>query len=171
MSLSKKLNFVRGWPNPHINEHIGPPASGVTPLEGAIAHRNSAGAWVLGVSTNKQLPYVLWNGAAQDGDHGVAFDKTASSQQVTWGGVQGVAFDNPIEFSTSRYHSDTPAFGDSLYADTDGILKVAERADGTLVTASKVIVANVTKAATAGPNGVTMITVIPDLSRRTSASS
>lgn len=170
MSLTKNLNFVRGWPNPHINEHIGRPAANVVPLEGAIAHRNSAGAWVLGVSAAGQLPYVLWNGAAQDGDHGVSFDKTASSQQVTWGGVQGVGFDNPIEFTTTRY-SGTPAFGDSLYADTDGILKVAVLADGTLVAASKVIVAQCTKAAGAQPNGTTAIQVLPDNSRRTSAAS
>ena len=170
MSLAKHLNFVRGWPNPHINEHIGRPAAGVTPLEGAIAHRNSAGAWVLGVSAVSQLPYVLWNGAAQDGDHGVAFDKTASSQQARYGAVQGVGLDNPIEFSTSRF-SGSPVFGDQMYADTDGILKIAANADGTMVAASKVIVAIVTKVATNSPGGVSMITVVPDNSRRLSPAS
>ena len=170
MSLQKNLNFVRGWPNPHINEWIGKPATGVVPLEGAIAHRNSAGAWVLGVSSPGQLAYVLWNGAAGDGDQGVAFNPALSSQQVNWGGVQGVGHDNPIEYTTTRY-SGTPAFGDSLYADTDGLLKVAVQADGTLIAASKVIVAQVTKAPTAQPNGVTAVQIIPDNSRRLSPSS
>jgi hypothetical protein len=167
MSLQKSLNFVRGWPNPHIHEHVGKPATGVVPLEGAIAHRDVNGKWVLGVSAAGQLAYVLWNGAAGDGDQGVDFDKTKSSQQVNWGGVQGVGHDNPIEYTTTRY-SGTPAFGDSLYADVDGILKVAVQADGTVVTASKIIVAQVTKAPAAQPNGVTAVQIIPDNSRRTS---
>lgn len=162
MSLAKKLNFVKGWPNPHILEHVGPPASGVTVDEGLIAHRNSAGAWVLGVSDRTQMPYVLWNGAAGDGDQGVSFDKTASSQQVKWGGVQGIAFLNPMEFSTAKY-SGTPVFGDGLYADTDGVLKICS---GSADVSSKVIVAYVTKGVTASPQGVNMITVLPDNSRR-----
>lgn len=166
MSLAKKLNFIKGWPNPHILEHSGPPAAGVTVDEALIAHRNSAGAWVLGISDRTQLPFVLWNGAAGDGDQGVAFSKTASSQQVRYGGVQGIALSNPIEFQTAQY-AGTPVFGDGLYADTDGVLKVCT---GSATVASKIVVAYVSKGVTASPTAnVNMITVVPDNSRQVSS--
>lgn len=161
MSLSKKLNFVKGWPNPHINEFVGKMSSGQTALEGAIAHRNSSGQWVLGVSAQNQLPYVLWNGADGDGDQGFTFSASQSYQQTDWGGIQGVGFDNPIEFQTTRY-SGTPVFGDSLYADTDGILKICA---GSASVSNKVIVATVTVGVTA-IGGLSFITVVPDNSRR-----
>lgn len=163
MSLARKLNFIKGWPNPHILEHSGAPASGVNVDEGLIAHRNSAGAWVLGISDKTQLPFVLWNGAAGDGDHGVPFNKAASSQQVRYGGVQGIALSNPIEFQTTQY-AGTPVFGDGLYADTDGVLKVCS---GSASVANKVIVAYVSKGVSPSPlSNASMITVVPDNSRQ-----
>lgn len=165
MSLAIKLNFLKGWPNPHINEFVGKAAANVAVDEGKIAHRDASGNWVLGVSAANQMPYVLWNGAARDGDHGVAFDKTASTQQVKWGGIQGIAHDNPIEYETAQF-AGTPVFGDSMYADTDGVLKICA---GSAAVASKVIVATVTKGPTTSPNGVSMITVVPDNSRRTTS--
>lgn len=165
MSLAIKLNFVKGWPNPHINEFVGKAAANVAVDEGKIARRDANGNWVLGVSAVNQEPYVLWNGAARDGDHGVPFNKTAGTQQVKWGGIQGIAHSNPIEYETAQY-AGTPVFGDSMYADTDGVLKVCA---GSATVSNKVIVATVTKGPAASPNGVSMITVVPDNSRRITA--
>lgn len=173
MSLAIKLNFVKGWPNPHINEFVSNnTAAAVAVDEGKIAHRSSTGAWVLGVSAVGQDGYVLWNGAARDGDHGVSFDSTKTFQQVRWGGIQGISLDNPIEFETSQY-SGTPTFGQGLYAHTDGKLYPAVEADGSFITgaASKPIVAYVTQGVHSSPGGTSMITVVPDRSRRLSPAS
>lgn len=134
--------------------------------EGKIAHRDASGNWVLGVSAVNQTPYVLWNGAARDGDHGASFDKTAGTQQVSWGGIQGVSHNNAIEYETAQY-AGTPVFGDSLYADTDGVLKICA---GSASVSGKVIIATVTKGVHAAPgSGVNMVTVVPDNSKRVTA--
>jgi hypothetical protein len=163
MSLKLKLNFIKGWPNPHIDEFIGKAAANVAVDEGKIARRDANGNWLLGISAQNQVPYVLWNGAARDGDHGVPFDKTASTQQVKWGGIQGISHNNPIEYETAQY-AGNPVFGDSLYADTDGVLKICA---GSASVSNKVIVATVTQGVHQSPgSGVNMITVVPDNSRR-----
>ena len=175
MSFTLKVNFTKGWPCPTIVDHVGNPASGQTVDEGMIAHLNSAGEWVRGVSNVNQTPHVLWNGAAQDGDHGHVFDSAKAYAQVGWGGIQGVSFINQIEVETSQYDTGTlPAFGDQLDAHTDGKLYVAVQADGTLIRASKVICAICVKGPHKMANGagnVNVITITPDMSKRTSPSS
>jgi hypothetical protein len=172
-SLALKLNFIRGWPNPHIDEFV----SNNTPTsvavdEGKIAHRDSTGAWALGISTVGQTPYVLWNGAASNGDQGVAFSSSANFAQARYGGIQGVSLNNPIEFETAQYGG-TPTFGQGLYAHTDGKLYPAVEADGSFITgaASKPIVAYVTQGVHSSPGGQSFITVVPDNSRRLSPAS
>lgn len=163
MSLTLKLNFVRGWPNPAIDEFVGKSVASMD--EGKIAHRDSTGTWVLGISSAAQTPYVLWNGAASDGDQGVSFDASKTYQQVKYGGVQGISFNNAIEFETAQY-AGTPVFGDELYADTDGKLKICA---GSASVSNKVVVAVVTQGVHTSPNGVSLITVQPANYRRTTS--
>lgn len=170
MSFQLKVNFVKGWPCPSIVDHVGSPATGVTVDEGLIARLDSAGDWVLGISNVNQIPHVLWNGAAGDGDHSHVFNAAQHYAQVGWGGVQGIAFINQIEVETSGYGG-TPAYGDQLYADVDGKLKVAITAAGAVSVAAKVIVAICTKGVhkmSAGAGNADVITFIPDNSKRTS---
>jgi hypothetical protein len=74
--------------------------------------------------------------------------------------------DNAIEFQTIQY-TGTPAVGDQLYADVDGLLKVAVNAAGTVVTAAKAIIATVTRGVHAY-QGKNYIQVVPDKSKRLS---
>lgn len=167
MSFSLKLNFTKGWPNPYIYERM---CAATTPSEvdeGKIAHIVN-GKWVVGFPAAKidWMPFVLWNGAAQDGDHGIAFDKTnASYQQATYGSIQGIAFSNPIEFQTSQFTGTVGAFVDGAQ------LSVSNAADATkgkfkIAESTEVVVAICLGVAALSPGGVQMITVVPDLSKR-----
>lgn len=172
MSLKLKVNFLKGWPNPYVVDFVSTNTPGSTAVdEGKIAHRNSTGQWVLGVANVNEVPHVLWNGAARDGDNNQAFPSTATAAAanqatVNWGGIQGLAFINALEFETSQF-SGTPAFGDQLYADVDGLLKICV---GSASVSNKVIVAIVTKVSHVKPGtgAVAMITVLPDNSKRLS---
>jgi hypothetical protein len=166
-SLTLKVNFTKGWPNPSIVEKVAAPASGVTTLDqGMVGHLDLAtNTWVLGVDAITHTAYVFRN-AQNDPDAGRLSNDQASYIQANLGGIQGISFENPIEFWTTQY-SGTPAPGDQLYADTDGLLKVAINAANSTITASKPIVAVVTQ----GPKlyqGTSHITVIPDTSKRSS---
>ena len=172
MSFRLSVNFLKGWPCPSIVDFVGAPAAGVTVAEGLVAHRDSTGKWVLGVSAVNQVPYVLWNGAAGDGDQAHVFPSTATASaagyvQAGYGGVQGIAHINQIEVETAQY-AGTPQFGDSLYADTDGVLKICA---GSATVSGKLIVALVTKGVHTKPGtgAVSMITYIPDNSKRITA--
>ena len=168
MSLTLKVNFKKGWPSPSVVEKVANPASGVTTLEaGKIGRLDTTGKWVLGISAVNQPAYVFRNDQGDpDAARGAA---DSSSIQGAYGGIQGVSFDNAIEFETIQY-AGTPAVGDQLYADTDGKLKVAVNNAGTLVTASKVIVATVTRGVHSY-QGNSYIQVVPDKSKRLSPAS
>lgn len=170
MSLTLKVNFKKGWPSPSIVEKVANPASGVTTLEaGKIGHLNSTGQWVLGVSAVNQPAYVFRN---DQSDPDTQFNNSGSdglAVQGAYGGVQGISLDNAIEFETVQY-AGTPAIGDQLYADTDGLLKVAVNAAGSLVAASKAIVAVVTRGVHKYQNS-NYIQVVPDKSKRLSPAS
>jgi hypothetical protein len=170
MPLTLKVNFKKGWPSPSIVEKVANPASGVTTLEaGKIGRLNSTGQWVLGIAAVNQPAYVFRN---DQGDPDTATNNSGSdglAVQGAFGGVQGISLDNAIEFETVQY-AGTPAIGDQLYADTDGLLKVAVNAAGTLVTASKVIVATVTRGVHSYQNS-SYIQVVPDKSKRLSPAS
>lgn len=180
MSLTLKVNFKKGWPCPSIVDAVANPATGVTVDEGLIAHLDANGAWVLGIDVaatagaHGQVPYILWNGAAGDGDNNRAVYPLTSTQgfaQVGWGGVQGIALINQIEVETAQFLG-TPAKGDQLYADlATGKLAVAITAGGVVSSAGKIIIAVCTAAShkmASGPNNVSVITFIPDHSKRTS---
>jgi hypothetical protein len=182
MGFQLRVNFLKGWPCPSIVDHVGTPAAGVTVFEGAIACQNAAGQWTLGASSVSDVPHVLWNGAAGDGDNAHVFDPTKDYGQVGWGGVQGIAFLNQIEVETAAWSTSTagttdgafgtPAYGDQLFADTDGKLKVAMTAAGVKKAAAKLIVAICTKDAhqmSAGAMNASMISFVPDISKRITA--
>lgn len=164
MSLKLKVNFLKGWPCPSIVDFVSTNTpSSVALDEGMIAHRDSAGKWVLGVANVKEHAYVLWNGAARDGDHGAAFPSTATASQshyvqTNYGGVQGIALLNQIEVETAQY-TGAPVFGDELSAGTDGILKVAVNPE--------IVIAVCTKGVHAKPGhgAVNMITFLPTAPR------
>ena len=181
MGFQLRVNFLKGWPCPSIVDHVGVPAVGVTVFEGAIACQNAAGQWVLGASSVSDVPHVLWNGASGDGDHAHVFDPTKDYGQVAWGGVQGIALLNQIEVETAAWGTTlaadgsalgTPAYGDQLFADTDGKLKVAMTAAGVKKASSKLVVAICTKGAhqmSAGAMNASMISFVPDNSKRITA--
>jgi hypothetical protein len=177
MSLTLKVNFLKGWPNPSIAEKVSQPDTGVTTLDqGMTGHQNPAnGKWVLGISAVTQLPYVFRN-AQGDPDSGRLSTDPASYIQGALGGIQGVAYSNPIEFETAQYgttcptgstNCGTPAAGDQLFADVDGLLYVAITAGGVTKKASQAIVAQVTQGVHAY-QGTNMISVVPDNSKRSS---
>ena len=170
MSLTLKVNFKKGWPSPSVVEKVAAPASGVTTLEaGKIGRLDTTGKWVLGIAAVNQPAYVFRN---DQNDPDTTYNYGGSDSlatQAAYGGVQGVSLDNAIEFETIQY-SGTPAVGDQLYADTDGLLKVAVNNAGTLVTASKVIVATVTRGVHSY-QGSSYIQVVPDKSKRLSPAS
>lgn len=173
MSFILKFNVLKGWPNPAIVEKVAKPASGVTIEEGMVGHLDSSGNWVLGVSAITQEAFVFRNGSGDsDANHEFASDQ--DYQHVNWGGIQGLAHSNPLEYQTAQYGgSQTPALNDQLYADTDGKLKVAVDAAGNLVAASKAIVAICTRGVHAGTGQgpVNLIDVRPDTSKRLSPAS
>lgn len=167
MSLKIKVNFQKGWPCPSIVDFVSTNTPAATAIdEGQIVTRNSAGQFVLGVITDpKAHIYVVWNGGARDGDHNHAFPSTAtaslsSSAQVAYGGIQGIWLGNQFEVETAQF-TGTPAFGDNLGVTAAGLLRVAATGD--------VIVGQVTKGAHTKPGGVSMITFLPDTSKRISA--
>ncbi len=166
MSLTLKVNFKKGWPSPSIVEKVSAPAAGVTTLEaGMVGHLDASGKWVLGVSGVAQLPYVFRNSQGDpDANRGVP--SGAMYVAADLGGIQGIAHSNAIEYQTVQY-AGAPAVGDQLYADTDGALKVAINEAGVMVTASKVVVAVVTKGVHKYQDG-SYIQVIPDNSKRLS---
>lgn len=165
MSLTLKVNFKKGWPSPAIVEKAVAPASGVTTLEaGMVGRLDSNNNWVLGVSAVSQLPYIFRNDQADpDANRGAT---NTGYVQAAFGAVQGIAFSNALEIQTIQY-SGTPAIGDQLYADTDGLLKVAINAAGSTIQASKPIVGVVTKGVTAYQKS-NYITFVPDVSKRSS---
>lgn len=170
MSFALKVNFLKGWPNPYVLDFVSkntPASAGIG--EGKIAHLDADGKWVLGVSAVNQTPCVIWNGGAGDGDQNKPFPTTAAAGQanyvaVNWGGIQGVSFHNALLLQTNAF-SGTPAFGDSLYADVDGLLKVCA---GSAAVPGKVIVALVHKVQhqSALNKGIQFITIVPDMSKR-----
>lgn len=181
MGLALKLNFTKGWPNPAIFE-VSSTAADATEYgqidEGKIAILDVNGKWVIQSleaaaigatpALKNRMPFVLWNGAAKDGDHGAPFSATNHYAQVQWGGIQGIGFSNPIEFETSQF-TGTPAVGDVLTVDANGQLKTAAAGDlivAICTKASHKIAAGVPGAA-ASTSSQTAITVIPDMSKRT----
>lgn len=172
MSFSLKLNFLKGWPNPYIYEESLAAAALSEVDEGKIAHIED-GKWVVGYGTVADpdahinlMPFVLWNGAAKDGDHGIAFDKTnAAYQQATYGGIQGIAFSNPIKFQTSQF---TGTVGNFVPGAKLSVSNAADETKGKLKIAAstEVVVAICVGAAANSPGGVSMITVVPDMSKR-----
>lgn len=161
MALTLKVNFTKGWPSPYILEKVAAPAAAhvagsANPLLGGhIAHLDNTGKWVLGVSAAGQLPFVVRNGV-DEADSARSSTIATDYVQVSWGGIQGIAFSNPIEFQTVQF-TGTPAIGTDLSSGTDGKLKAAVTGD--------VIIAQVS--GTAAPyQGQSMLTVIPDNSRR-----
>ena len=165
MSLTLKVNFKKGWPSPAIVEKAVAPASGVTTLEaGMVGHLDSSSNWVLGVSAVAQLPFIFRNDQTDpDANRGAS---NTNYVQAAFGAVQGIAFSNALEVQTIQY-SGTPAAGDQLYADTDGLLKVAITAAGSVSVGSKPIVAVCTKGVTAYQHS-NYITFVPDTSKRLS---
>lgn len=145
MSLTLKVNFLKGWPCPSIVDKVGA-ISTTNPLdaqnltEGSIAQLDVSGNWVRPVlapnnaRAQDALLYILWNGAAGDGDQNHGYPvANASFGQVGWGGVQGIALVNQIEVESAQYLG-TPVFNDPLTYDTaTGKLQVA--AAGQLVIA------------------------------------
>lgn len=158
MGLALKLNILKGWPNPHIYEETAA-AANATEFgqidEEKIATLDATGKWEFGSleaaaigatpALKNRMPFVLWNGAAKDGDHGAPFNATNHFAQVTWGGIQGLAFSNPLKFETSQF-TGTPAVGDNLTCDANGLFKTAATGDliiATCVQASHKIAAGV----------------------------
>jgi len=180
MGLALKLNFLKGWPNPHIYEEVAA-AANATEFgqidEGKIATLTAAGKWEIGSleaaalsgtpALRNRMPFVLWNGAGKEGDHGAPFSATQHFAQVNWGGIQGIAFSNPIQFETSQF-TGTPAVGDVLTVDANGLLKVG--ATGDLIVAVCTAASHKMAAGVPGSAGSTsslsVITVVPDMSKR-----
>ena len=171
MSLTLKVNFLKGWPSPAIAEKVASTAA--TTLDQGMIGRldESTGKWVLGVSGVNQVPYVFRN-AYGDPDAGRASTNVVEYVQPTnLGGIQGISFNNAIEFETVQYGgadvgstsaTPTPAVGDQLYADTDGKLKVGKNLAGTATAGvtGKPLVAVVTQAPH-GFQGSNYISVVP----------
>lgn len=145
-SLDSKVNFTKGWPSKSIVEEVLLPDSGVDIEAGFIGRRKltDPDVWVLGISSLAQEPFIFRN----DSDDPDASRSAHASdyKQVPFGGVQGISFQNPLEVETIQ-HSGTIAQGDLLYADTDGLLKVAVDSAGATQEAGKVVLCVVTKAA------------------------
>jgi hypothetical protein len=95
------------------------------------------------------------------------FDATQTYGQVSYGGIQGIAFSNPIEFETSQFVG-TPAVGNPLTVDLNG--KFAVAASGDLIVATVTNTSHKMPAgfpgAAASTSSQSVITVIPDLSKR-----
>lgn len=145
MSLKNKVNFTKGWPSKTIQEEVLLPDTGVVIEAGFIGTRKHADpeVWVLGIGNLVDEVFIFRNDSTDPDAARTAHD-AAEYKQVPFGGVQGISFQNPLEIETIQYDG-TPAVGDKLYADTDGLLKVAEQEDGTVLENSKVVVAVVTK--------------------------
>jgi len=168
MSLSLKVNFLKGWPNPYILDHVSKNTTTLTNVdEGKIATRDSAGKWVVGAlatGDKAKVPYILWNGSARDGDNSHAFPSTAAAPtagyaQVGYGGIQGIALLNAIEVETAQIDATyPPAFGDSIGVTATGNVRTAQSGD--------LIVGTCTHGAHTKPGGISMITFIPDNSKR-----
>ena len=144
-SLKVKVNFTKGWPSKTIMEDVLLPDSGVEIEAGFIGRKKHTDpdVWVLGIDDLVDEVFIFRNDY-DDPDASRSSTDAGEYRQVPFGGVQGISFQNPLEIETIQY-SGTPALGDRLYADTDGLLKVAVLANGTLVAASKVVVAVMTK--------------------------
>lgn len=141
MGFALKLNFIKGWPNPAIHE-VAALAANSTEYgqidEGKIAVLDANEKWnitslqgaaIAGTpSLAFRMPYILWNGAAKDGDQGVPFDVTQHFVQVQYGSIQGIAFDNPMLVETSQY-TGTPAVFTELSVDLNGKLVTAVSTD------------------------------------------
>jgi hypothetical protein len=170
MSIKNRVNFVKGWPNPHIVERVAQPHSGVTTLQaGMIGHLDStAHDWVLGVSAVTQEPHVFHNDQADPDSGNVSADPTLYTS-VLWGGVHGISHMNPLIYDTIQYGvtaptgstaCGTPAVDDLLFADTDGKLYVG-KTGATVKLSGQAIVAVCTQAPFTY-QGLSYITVRPD---------
>lgn len=142
-SLKLKVNFTKGWPSKSIVEEVLQPDTGVLVEAGFIGRRTTTNKWALGITALTQEPFIFRNDY-DDPDAGRSAPDS-DTVAVKFGGIQGISFQNPLEVETTQY-SGNPAVGDLLYAHTDGLLKIAVNAAGTLVTASKVVLCVVTKA-------------------------
>jgi len=143
-SLRNKVNFRKGWPNPNVVEDVLKPAAGVQIQAGFIGRRNEAtpDKWVLGISAITQDAFVF-RGDAVDPSSGRPAHNDGY-MQVDLSGVQGISFQNPIEFETVQFVG-TPAKGDLLYSpvtgDNAGKLVVAQIAAGTVSVSGVVAIA------------------------------
>lgn len=170
MSLLNKVNFTKGWPSKSVVEAVLMPDTDVELEAGFVGRRKhtSPDVWVLGITSLTQEAFIFRNDF-DDPDAARASTNGNSYVQVPIGGIQGIAFQNPLEIETTQF-AGTPAVGQHLYADTDGKLKVGADAAGEMVVASKVIIAVCIKAATVIGNS-TYITVIPVPTRYVTAAS
>lgn len=146
-SLKNKVNFTKGWPSKSISEEVLLPDTDVTIEAGFIGTRKHADpeVWVLGIDNLVDEVFIFRNDS-DDPDAARPAHDTTEYRQVGIGGVQGISFQNPLEIETIQY-AGTPAVGDKLYADSDGLLKVAEQEDGTEVAYEKAVIAVVVKPA------------------------
>lgn len=144
-SLKNKVNFTKGWPSKSIQEEVLQPDSGVSIEAGFVGIRKHADpeVWILGVPNLVDEVFIFRNDS-DDPDAARTSHDPDEYRQVPFGGVQGISFQNPLEIETIQYDG-APSVGDKLYADVDGLLKVAEQEDGTVLALSKIVVAVVTK--------------------------
>lgn len=136
-SLLQKVNFRRGWPNPHVLEDVlpaDPTAGDSTPLlEGGFLVVRSFGDpdyWKLVDCDDDADPsqkiYVLRNDQL---DPDAAREGVAQTMnvQVPFGGIQGVHFGPGIEIETVQWDTEQDiAPGDKLYQGEDGLLRKVE---------------------------------------------
>lgn len=179
MALPQQIHFHQGgWPDPKAVQDTLPAHSGhaygsAAELEvchvGRRVTEGTSTVWDLGITALTQVPFIFRNGVTD-------FDAAPPAHKdgykaVPYGGINGVSFANTMEVDIATYDTvTTPAVGDTLYADTDGVLKVATQEDGTLIAASKVQIATVVK----GPfsiGTVTFIRIAPLRTFSTSAAS
>jgi hypothetical protein len=160
MGLALKVNFKKGWPNPSVLEAVAPPHTGVTALEaGMVGYKNaSTGGWVLGITAITQVPYIFRNDQTDpDAARGPGVGNSTTTNfsdtwnQVSFGGVQGIALSNPLEVQTVQF-TGSPAVGDELTAAASGKLATA--------IATNVVVGICTKASHTY-QGKTYITFVP----------
>ena len=169
-SLLNKVNFTKGWPSKSIVEAVLMPDSGVEIEAGFVGRRKHSNpdVWILGITAVQQEAFIFRNDF-DDPDAARASTNPTGYVQVPIGGVQGISLQNPLEIETTQY-AGTPAPGDMLYAASDGLLKIAQLADGSMAPASPGVAAGVVRGPYTIGNG-SYICVVPVAQRFVSAAS